>query len=81
MAKDMMKDLSYHEQPSIDVTDEGVIRPIQIGGNIRFRLEDIRRLTRGKGYNKCVKISMPKGLSRGNQDATLPSFADAGNTS
>ena len=31
MAKDEMKDLSYHEQPSIDVTDEGVIRPIQIG--------------------------------------------------
>ncbi len=31
MAKDAMKDLSYHEQPSIDVKDEGVIRPIQIG--------------------------------------------------
>ena len=52
MAKDMMKDLSYHEQPSIAVTDEGVIRPIQIGGNIRFRLEDILRLIGGKGCNK-----------------------------
>ena len=66
MAKDAMKDLSYHEQPSVDVTDEGVIRPIQIGG---------------KGCNKSVKISLSKGLSRVNQDATLPPVADAGNTS
>ena len=76
-----MKVVSYHEQPSIDVTDEVVIRPIQIGGNIRFRLEDIRRLTGGKECNKCVKISLPKGLSRGNQDATLLPVAYAGNTS
>ena len=81
MAKDAMKDLSYHEQPSIDVTDEGVIRPIQIGGNIRFRLEDILRLIGGKGCNKSVKISLPKGLSRGNQDATLLPVAYTGNTS
>ena len=61
MAKDMMNDLSYHEQPSVDVTDEGVIRPIQIGGNIRFRLEDIRRLTGGKECSKCVKYRFLRG--------------------
>jgi hypothetical protein len=80
-AKDVMKVVSYHEEPSVDVTDEGVIRPIQIGGNIRFRLEDILRLIGGKGCNKSVKISLPKGLSRGNQDATLLPVAYAGNTS